>query len=99
MRSRNVSLIVLAGGVLAILIAASNAALMQQPKANKAWTDPTTLSARVKKEKDKGAQRVSFPAPVMEYPDADLSAALSETTVVLADVTDKVSRLIDAHTI
>ena len=99
MRVRIGFLTVLIGSLFVFFIAGNKASLTKQPQVNKAWTDPTTLSARVKKEKDKGARTVTFPAPVMEYPDADLSTSLSESTVVVADVTGKVSRLIDTHTI
>src|SRR2546425_1774503 len=73
----------------------------QQVPSNKqkTWDDPTTLHARVKKEKDKGLQKVTFPAPLIEYPEVDLATALAETSVVIADVIDKRSRLIDQNTI
>lgn len=70
----------------------------QSPSANKEqeWKDPTTLRARLEKEKAKGLRKVIFPAPELEYPDEiSLETAIAQTTVVVADVLDKQSRMID----
>jgi hypothetical protein len=70
----------------------------QQPR--KRWNDPTTLAARVKAEKAKGHDKVQFAAPLMEYPDRiDLDTALAQATVVIAEVINKTSRVVDSHTI
>jgi hypothetical protein len=89
--------------VLTTMVGTSNSSVLlggsQQPDKQKKWEDPTTLHARVKQEKNQGAQRVSFSRPLVEYPDVDLPTALAETTLVIADVTEKQSRLIDSNTI
>jgi hypothetical protein len=70
----------------------------QQP--GQKWEDPTTLQARVRKEKAKGIQKVTFPAPHLEYAEEiNLKDALAQTKVLVADVIDKNSRLLDSHTI
>src|SRR5882672_9628739 len=98
-----IALLIALAVLLTAIIGMSNSSVVtkgQEGQPNKKkWDDPTTLHARVEKEKDKGVQRVSFPAPVMEYPEIDLATALADTTVVIADVTAKQSRLIDASTI
>jgi hypothetical protein len=71
-----------------------------QPQSRKRWNDPTTLAARVKAEKAKGHDKVQFAAPLMEYPDRiDLDTALAQATVVIAEVINKYSRIVDSHTI
>jgi hypothetical protein len=70
----------------------------QQPTARS--EDRTSLRARVKKEKAKGAQKVNFPAPLVEYADEiALDTALSQAMTVVVDVIDKHSRLIDSHNV
>lgn len=69
-------------------------------QSRKRWNDPTTLAARVKAEKAKGLNKVQFAAPLLEYPDRiDLDTALAQTTVVIAEVINKNSRVVDSHTI
>jgi hypothetical protein len=64
------------------------------------WKDPTTLRSRVEREKAKGHRKILFPAPLIEYPDEiSLETAIAETTIVLADVLGKQSRLVDPSTI
>lgn len=86
-----------------VLVLMPSSVFLQGPepaKTTKEWEDPTTFSARAKKEKAKGVHRVTFPAPLVEYPDSiSLETALAQATVVVADVIDKSSRLIDPSTI
>lgn len=64
------------------------------------WKDPTTLRARVEKEKAKGNRRVEFPAPEVEYAEeTGLEEAIAKTTVIVADVLDKHGRQVDPRNI
>ena len=72
----------------------------QSANSGQQWKDPTILRARVEKEKAKGHRKVVFPPPLIEYPDdISLETAIAQTTIVVADVLDKQSRLIDPDTI
>jgi hypothetical protein len=83
-----------------LILVGSFKGLSQSGNKGDAWKDPTTLRARVEKEKDKGNRKVVFAAPLLEYPDSiSLETAVAETTIVVADVLDKQSRLIDPSTI
>lgn len=74
--------------------------LSQSANSGQGWKDPTTLRARVEKEKAKGHRKIVFPAPLIEYPDdISLETAIDQTAIVVADVLDKESRLIDPSTI
>ena len=103
MKPRIIPLMVVAALVTAFVGSWKSGALRreQQVPSNKqkTWDDPTTLHARVKKEKDKGLRKITFPAPLIEYPEIDLTTAQAETSVVIADVIDKRSLLIDQNTI
>jgi hypothetical protein len=73
---------------------------LSQANKGQQWKDPTSLRARVEKEKAKGLRKVVFPAPIVEYADnISLETAIAETTIVVADVLDKQSRLLDPGTI
>ena len=88
--------------VLAMLLSlvGSLKGLSQSVSKGEPWKDPTTLRARVEREKAKGHRRVIFPAPLMEYPDSiSLETAIAETTILVADVLDRQSRLLDPNTI
>lgn len=89
-------------GLIAVSAATKNS--LQEPSqtldARKKPPDPTSLRARVRKEKAKGIQQVTFSGPIVEYAEGiTLNDALADTTVVIADVTEKYSRLIDSHTV
>ena len=81
-------------------LVAARPAQSQDANKEQQWKDPTTLRARVEKEKAKGVRKVVFPAPLMEYPDEiSLETAIAQTTIVVADVLDKQSRMIDPRNI
>ncbi len=64
------------------------------------WEDPTTIKARAKKERAKGARKAHFPAPVIEYATGiDLDTALSQASVFLVEPVDKTSLVVDPNTI
>lgn len=84
---------------LATLIG-SRQGLSQRAHKEQEWKDPTTLRARVEKEKAKGYRKAVFPSPQLEYADEiSLETAIAQTTVLVADVLDKQSRLVDPSTI
>jgi hypothetical protein len=86
--------------VLGTLKVFSPSARNQNPIGAKRWEDPTTLRARAKKEKAKGQTKVTFPGPLMEYPEGvDLDTALSKTSVLVVELISKTSRVLDSHTI
>ena len=55
--------------MLVAAVATSRSVFLQgrTQQLTKKWEDPTTLQARVKKVKAKGFQKVTLPAPHMEY--------------------------------
>lgn len=77
-------------------LAAAQQVQSQSTENKPGWKDPTTLRARVEKEKAKGLRKVLFSAPELEYPDEiSLETAIAHTTIVVADVLNKQSRMID----
>ena len=100
MRFKFLWVICLAVFAMLLSLVGSLRAVSQSGNKAEPWKDPTTLRARVEREKAKGLRRVIFPAPLMEYPDSiSLETAIAETTVVVADVLDKQSRQLDPNTI
>lgn len=87
--------------ILAVFVSLAGSLQGLSPGSNTGqWKDPTTLRSRVEREKAKGNRKIVFTAPLIEYPDEiSLETSIAETTIVVADVLDKQSRLIDPSTI
>ena len=100
MRLRLGFFILVALAAASIILASRTGTFSAEKQPTSQSEDRTSLRARVKKEKLKGAQKVNFPAPLVEYADEiALDTALSQTMTVVADVIDKHSRLIDSHNV
>jgi hypothetical protein len=99
----SVSGLLLGASLIAIVVTPTRVFLQPTPGSPQVETkrfDRTSLEARVRKEKAKGARSVIFPAPLVEYAEEiSLDDALSQTTVVIAGVIEKHSRQVDSHTI
>lgn len=99
----SVSGLLLGASLIAIVGTPTSVFLQTAPGSPQAETKPfdrTSLEARVRKEKAKGVRSVTFPAPLVVYAEGiSLDDAVSQTTVVIAGVTEKHSRQVDSHTI
>lgn len=102
-KALSVSGLLLGAALMAMVVTPTRVFLQPTPGSPQAETkgiDRTSLEARVRKEKAKGARSVTFPAPLNEYAEEiSLDDALTQTTLVIARVTEKHSRQVDSHTI